>query len=447
MPHTRNPRVLVASVTAVTAALLTTPASAFDARSIALGGSTVANGLGVHGAIDNPASLAAANRRGQTAMFLIGGALDARDHGNVVETLTDSDIENLVDDLETEIDELSGSQVSDDCTGAGFIANDDDTVCVTGTAALAGLSAQALDTANAIDGQKTAALGESALGFAVTSTPIPFAIHTGARATGYGVASITDGDREYVNAFVGVLADDVLTLGEIRDSEQFTVTGTTVDVTEPEDVITSNGEVAAMSRVHFGFSVATSVEIAAYSLDIGVTPRFSRLTAYGLNAELVDSFEDDVDSIGDQFEDSKTEESSVSFDLGVSTDLPTLPLRISAVVHNVIPESITTNTGFEFETTPQLLAGVLHQRERLSFMASLALNSASVDGIETQPVALGVEFASGPFALRGGISADLGRDDDAVALSAGFKLGPLEVGGRLAGLNSGQIGAQIAFGF
>jgi len=49
--------------------------------------------------------------------------------------------------------------------------------------------------------------------------------------------------------------------------------------------------------------------------------------------------------------------------------------------------------------------------------------------------------------VRGGLSADLGRDDDVVALSAGIKLGPLEVGGRLSGVNQGQIGAQLSFGF
>ena len=80
-------------------------------------------------------------------------------------------------------------------------------------------------------------------------------------------------------------------------------------------------------------------------------------------------------------------------------------------------------------------------------MASVALNGADLDGIETQPIALGIEFGTGSLALRGGLSIDLGRIDDEVALSAGFRLGPLEVGGRLSGINEGQLGAQLAFGF
>ena len=55
------------TVTTAVALLTTTigvQSMAADARSIALGGSAIANGLGVHGAMENPAVLARLTRDG-----------------------------------------------------------------------------------------------------------------------------------------------------------------------------------------------------------------------------------------------------------------------------------------------------------------------------------------------------------------------------------------------
>jgi len=294
-------------------------------------------------------------RRGDTAHFLLGAAIDARDHGELVEILLDDDNRDLADDLEAEIENVSGSSIEPECSTA---------------------------------------------------------VHLGARATGYGVVNVDDNDRQYVNDFVTIMEDDEVTFGEIDSSARFTIENGTFNVDQPEDVISSTGEGAMMSRVQLGVSLATSVELADYSVDLGVTPKFSRLTAMGLQAQLSETFNDSSVPFEDQLEDSEVEESSFTFDIGASTQLPALPVRLSAVLRNVVPESIETNNGFEFETTPQLIVGALHQRENLSLMASLAINTAELDGIDTHPVALGVEYDTGLLAVRGGLSADLGRDDD-----------------------------------
>lgn len=445
-PSTRTTRALILTTTASLMAL-SGSVGAFDARSIALGGATVANGIGVHGAIENPASLAAAHRRGDKAHFLLGGAFDGRDHSGILDIVTDDSNRDLADDLEDEIDTLSGSAVSDACTGAGFVSGPDDTVCLTGTSQLATLSSDALALVNDVDERPISGLGQGQFGFAVTSVAVPFALHVGARATGFGEASISDVDREYINDFVALLEDDELTLGDIRGSDQFDITATTVSVAQPEDVIESTGEGGIVIRQQFGLSLARSFSFGNRDVDIGVTTKFSSLTASGLIASFSDAFDEATDNFEDQFEDNENQESSFTFDVGVTTQLQSRPLSVSAVLRNIVPESIETLDGIEFDTTPQLLTGLSWQREQLSLMASVALNSAAVDGIDTQPVALGIEFGQGLFSVRGGLSADLGRDDDVVALAAGVKLGPVEIAGRLAGINQGQIGAQIAFGF
>ncbi|MBX2878550.1 MAG: hypothetical protein KTR32_01400, partial [Granulosicoccus sp.] len=51
---------------AITACLWSTQVAAEDARSLALGGSVIANAKGAHGALSNPAAMMAMKRRAET---------------------------------------------------------------------------------------------------------------------------------------------------------------------------------------------------------------------------------------------------------------------------------------------------------------------------------------------------------------------------------------------
>ncbi len=65
-------------------------AVAADARSISLGGSAIANGQGVHGALENPSSLMRMNSQQQRLHLHLGFSLDARDDAGLVETAQNS---------------------------------------------------------------------------------------------------------------------------------------------------------------------------------------------------------------------------------------------------------------------------------------------------------------------------------------------------------------------
>jgi|GEM_PF-588225 len=447
-PIVARPGLLYAAiVTAMGSVLIGAPADAADARTYALGGSTVADGRGVHGALQNPASLALMQRRGERFHFTLGGALDARDHGGLIDTAQDDRTEDLADDLDAEIDRLSGSSISCDLTQNP----PDDTVCLAGTDTLATLARDALRLLDDVDGEPISGLGEALAGIAYTVPAFSFSVHALARGTGRGRADVGDGDRAYIDALVQAFSDD-LTAGEIRDGDladqaRFDVESGTISFVEPSDVITSTADAAAMMRAQFGVSLATRLDLGPSGVDLGVTTKFSTLTAYGRRIELSDAFDDTSESLADQIEDTETEESSFTVDIGAATTLSAVPIRVAAVVRNLIPESIETDTGFAFDTDPQLIVGAQLQRGNAGFTADLALNEADVDGIPTQPIALGVELGSALFALRAGIAADLGREDDRAAVSAGVKLGPLEIGGRLSGPEQGQFGAQLAFSF
>lgn len=412
-----------------------------DARSIALGGAVIANGKGVHGALSNPASMMAMQRRGEKAHVRIGFNAEFRDSGDTIDTLTDSENEDLISDIEQEIDNISNTPIICDLT-------DGSADCVTGTQELSDLSGRLLEIIDLVDDESIEGYGAGDLGMAYTSTKVPFAVNLRFSASGTGAPDIAEGDRDYISEFNTLLDGDSVTLDEITNSEfLFVDNDVLLGVQQPEDVLESGGTGGAMIRTQLGVSLARSFLIASQKVDVGITPKFSSLTARSLNVEVRDEFLDNVATVSDRFDDSEITESSFTADIGASMMLPNAPIQVAAVIRNLIPESITTREGFEFETTPQFIIGALYQRGMVSVTGDLALNEAELDGFSTHKMGIGVEFGTRLLALRGGISHDAARRNDSTSLSLGFGLGPLEVGGRLTGIDSAEIGAQLAFSF
>ena len=289
----------------------------------------------------------------------------------------------------------------------------------------------------------------------ITSTPTPFAVHLHLAATGAGRTTVAAGDLDYVGSFESLLSDNDVTVGDIDDSPYLDVAPVdetdpvppTLSVVRPEETLASEVRGSVLARMQLGLSLARSLTIGRQAVDIGVTPKLSVLRASSIDTSIADQFDDASDSFADQFEDSEASETSLTVDVGASTDIEGTGLRVAGVMRNLIPESIETDAGFEFKTTPQLILGGAYSLGRYSFNADLAVNSAKVDNLETQALAVGVEYATPLFQLRGGIAHDAGRDEDATALSLGFGFGPLQLGARVAGQDAAQAGMQLAFQF
>ena len=215
----------------------------------------------------------------------------------------------------------------------------------------------------------------------------------------------------------------------------------------PEERLSSEGGGGGVVRVSLGASFATTLTISGRDIDVGVTPKLSTLVAQGIETSADEFFEDGREPFADRFEASEVTETSFTFDVGGAVTLERFPLRLATVLRNVVPESIETEEGIGFDTTPQLVVGGVYEHGPFGFNADLALNEAEVDGFETQPLALGVEFEHGPLALRGGLSHDAAREEAATALSLGLGLGPFDIGGRLTALENARFGAQLSFSF
>lgn len=426
---------------------------ASDARSIALGGSVIANGRGAHGALANPASMMAMQRRQETFHFRLSASGEVRDTGTALDLVTDEDNESIITDIEDEIDALDNQTVQ--CNPA--IPNDP-TPCVTGTENLSDIAGRLSDLLQAFDDETIDAQINGDLGLALTHKKYPIAFHLRASGTLAGRPNLGSEDIIYIEDFEQLLADGDITLQDIEDSPYMEVVltdpgnpaaGGQLNIVQPEDVLAAEGTASAVMRTQLGVSLATTLELAGYDVDVGVTPKFSSLTAARLNASITDELGDnnDTPAFADRLEDTEVTESSFTFDVGGSMRLPQFPIQVAAVLKNVVPESISTEDGFKFRTDPQLIIGAAYQRGLFGFNGDIALNSAKVDGFETQKIALGVEFGTRLYAARAGISHDASRSKGSTALSLGFGLGPVELGGRISGEQSINLGMQVAFSF
>lgn len=432
------PTILVCSLLPI---CVSTPALAMDARSAALGGSAIANGKGVHGALENPASLMKMQREQQRIHFHLGVSTDIQDSGEYIGTALDN--ESLPEDLESALDNLSDSTLT--CDENSSL----DSVCVSDTQRLSELSTTLLGILNDVNGKPFNATAAADFGVAYTQTSIPVAIHYRQSVTGAATTNVSDSDLDYIETFATVLADDVITVQEIATSAPLSLSddGQTLSVQQPEDVLNSDGQASALIREQLGLSIAGNVNIAGFNVDLGVTPKFSELRAASLSASIADRFDDDSDTFESRFEENEVVDTAFNVDFGASLSLSALPMQVSLVARNMVNESITTKENFKFETTPQLIVGGALSLSAITISADIALNEAKLDNLDTQILAVGVEMGSSLLGLRAGVSHDTARTADATALSLGFSLGPIHVGGRLTDRNSAQAGAQVAFSF
>jgi len=379
-----------------------------DARSAAVGGSAIANGYGVHGALDNPSSLVRLHRQQQRFHMHLGATVDIQDDAGIIDSAIDED--TLLTDLEKEIDSITGQELTCD------LSSTLDSTCLDNTQKLGELATTVFDIISRADNQPIKAAAAAEFGVALSTWSVPVALYYRVSASGASTTDVATDDLDYVNAFANALSDDKLTLDELISNVPFNISadGQTLSVQQPEDVLESEAQGSVVVREQFGLSLARSFPVAGFNVDVGITPKFSKLTAAGVSADIADQFNDNVDSLTDQLEDSEISENTFTVDLGASTQLQSLPLRLSVVARNMVEESITTAEDIVIETTPQLIVG-----------SAFSIGSR----------------------IRAGVSHDNARTADATGLSLGVSLGPLHIGGRLTERQSAQAGAQLAFSF
>ncbi len=416
-----------------TAAL--TVQAADGARSTGMGGANVTAGVSAEGAFSNPALLMRDHRANRTFGFRIGMEAELRDSAALISELEDN--QDLADNMETEIDSLVDLALLCDTSNPDLSQ-----VCLNGTDALGQLAGDLDKFLKDADSEPVDARFNMGLSGAWPSARIPFGVSFNVRATATGLADVGDSDLEYTTGLSNALADGVLTLQEITDYAAISLdTGDgTINIEAPDDELTSEVRVTASTRAEIAVSMAHQLTLGGRDIDVGITPRFSRLTATNTTENVSD---DNSTDVADEFEENENEKSSFTLDVGAAYALPERAgLTVGGVIRNLIPESIRTKNGYEVESTPQVIVSALYEKPAYVLTADLALNEGTYDNFDTQMLNLGAEWNKNLFSVRTGLHADLSIDEP-LAFTVGLGVGVVDLGLRLSESNA-ELSFQIA---
>jgi len=309
------------------------PSWSGDARSIGLGGSAIANAKGAHGALENPASMMEMKRDGYRTHFRLGAASDARDATNAIDTLNDDVNQGLFTDIQDQVDELSTQLIQ-----CNPLTGNADDICLTDTQELSDVASQLLEVTNLIDDASIDLQAAGDLGVAFTGGNTPFAVNLKVQGTFSARADVDDTDRLYLSEFANLLDNNSLTLDELNSSSflQANALGIPIGVTQPEDVLQSEGSIGALLRVQIAIAIARTLNYQGRDIDVGLTPKFSTLTASNLLVNTADELNDNAEPLGDQLRNAEVDENSFTFDLGAALSLDNFnnPTRVAIVIRN-----------------------------------------------------------------------------------------------------------------
>lgn len=428
--------------------LFSATANASDARAIALGGSAITLGQGVHGVWSNPATLVHLNRRGQRLHLRLAAIADVRDPGEFFESALDN--QNIVNDIVNNLNLLESNTL--ECLSIQATL---DTVCIRNTEAIGEEFENVLDIARTVNQRPFEILAQAQSGLAVSNTKFPFAVHVNFSVAAAGEVATTQNDIDYLTILQDALIDGELTVGDITNSllagqQVLSINPTStnfLEIDQPQDVLTSVFGGTQLVRRQLGISLGYELTLANRTIDIGITPKFSSLTTNRASSLIAAEFDTTTPSITEDFRNAETNTTSFTIDAGATYALNN-DFAISVVGRNLIPEVANTSlASFTIDTTPQIIAGASYKYGGITFNADAALNAAEQDGVITQPFGIGAQWGDGNLSLRAGASVDTGRITDKAAFNFGFGLGPLQVGARVSSLNAIQAGAQLSYSF
>jgi len=423
-------------------------ASATDARAIALGGSAISLGRGVHGVWSNPATLMHLSRQKDGLHLRLSATADVRDPGEFFESALDN--QDIVEEITNNLSMLESNTLACISTDATL-----ESVCIQNTQGIGEDFQNIVSIARTVNQRPFEILAQAQSGIAISNSRIPIAIHFNYGFAAAGEVATTQNDIEYLTLLQEVLIDGELTLGDITNSliagQQILSinpnSSNFLEIDQPQDVLTSVFGGTQLERRQIGISLGYEFTLAGKQVDIGITPKFSSLTTKRASNMIAAEFDATTPNITELFRESEVSTTTFTIDAG-ATYAVNDKFSISLVGRNLIPERADTILpSFTISTTPQFITGVSFQHGSITYNADAALNTAEQDGVITQPFSVGAELGRGNYSLRIGGSIDTGRITDKAAFNFGFGLGPLQVGARVSSLNAIQAGAQLSYSF
>ena len=232
----------------------------------------------------------------------------------------------------------------------------------------------------------------------------------GTRLLGGGAPDITDADLALLDAYQEGL-QFVASGGDqgAPHPELFDANGALID---PNDTFDSTVEATGVAIIEVGVAMSTQTQLFGHSVAAGVA----------LKMQEVETFEDIERLVDDRIDTDRNEETEVNFniDIGLAKDFGER-WRVGLAVKDAIPYDYDTSLGTTIRLRPRPRLGAAYHVNRLQLALDIDLigNEPLGNEAETQELAAGAEWAFGrALKLRGGYRMDLRGERDAV-LSAG----------------------------
>lgn len=422
MPFRRTRLCLVLGLTASASLTQAATYSHLSARSLAMAGTGVAVAMPSAAPLANPAMLAADHHDWSDDFGLILPSVSARlaDEEETIDQV--DDIQDVIDSFQ-ELDRSSSPEEAQQ------------------------LAAELLDRLNQFDRDTVRANAGLGISLAFPSPSLAIGVFSGGSLTATVRGELDDGDRAFLQDLVNLDPSDSTDLQELVDADLDTD-------------LNSRGRILASAMVEAGISIAHALELGnGDTLQIGVSPKYVRLTTYQYT-ETVSGFDDEDFDAGDY----ETEKSGFNMDVGAAWAFgDKQQWNLGLVVRNLIPMELDSARSkpsleetYTFKLRPMVTAGIAHRSNYHVLTAELDLTRKEAFGYEddTQWLALGAEFDAWRYAqLRFGVRHNLASNDDndgiaeETQFTGGLGINLLGVRLDLAALYSdADVGAALELG-
>ncbi len=402
---------LAASISTAVAA----PYGFFDARSIAMGNTSVATGSMSSAAFSNPALLVN-NVSDDSFVISLGAGATVLDNGGVIDTI--DNFQGIDDQLTIKTNELNAAIAASD-PNALTIADE-----------LISLTNEQIAELNSLNGDSL--LGKVTPGLMIGYTGDSFSLALSAQ----------------VNAIFSGGFDDTFNIPAITTTATQLVADVAAGSTVDSVIGNPTGNLRAIGALatEIGLSAATKLTIAGMNVAVGIKPKVVSAEAISYTASL-ENF--DTGDIVDQT--SEDLGSFTTMDAGITVDI-TESFRAGLLATNLISKTLTLSNGIDkvdFDT--KLRAGAAYSNSFVTLAVDMDLTETSPIQFEdpTKMLAAGLELNAFNFMqLRFGYQDNIASGANSEALySAGIGLWLLGVDLQIAAVgNADSVGAFIQTG-
>lgn len=370
----------------------------YEARGLAMGGTTVALSSTDNAIFYNPALLSFHDGdedklRDGHIMFPVFSLQASR----AIEDAIGLDDDNLSDELTASIDAFNASQNADTAQ------------------AVVDSSADLLDAIDALDNEDLIADGFFGLSISEPGDREGAGFYFGGRVLGGGKADVTDSDQVLLEDYVEAL-DFIASNGERGEAHPELFSGG--QLIDPVESLNSSARVKGVGIIEAGVALSKEYDLWGVPVAMGITPKWMRVRTY-------EAFQDvqggDIDS-----DSSEQDFYTGNADIGVAMEWADY-YRFGLAVKDVVTKHFETELGNDVTLGAKPRAGFAYVTEQLQLGVDLDLDRVEAIGEESavQELSLGGEWRSSRrFAWRAGYRHDLsGNRDDIASLGVGMMFG------------------------